>query len=218
MKSEVNPKLHGVETLLDYKGESWQRKGAFDMGKGLRIGVAIIFVLGVLLLARGQMAWAGGLPVWNSGAVGQNPAAANAVAPDAPGTVKPPPVVVPPISGAGTYSVGGVCTIEVISLAADVSVHAVLLPLNTVGKQPDEVARLLAGVCQVNYVKSGAGLTDLAPADGSVKICFSAIPTTTDKIYVYADKTWTALDTTVENGLACAFATKTGRYVLTSLP
>jgi hypothetical protein len=189
------------------------------MGKGLRIAVAVIFVLGILLLARGQMAWAGGLPLLGAGGFAQGPSASGLAAPNpAPGTVRPPPVVAPPIGGPGTYSVGGVCTLKVDFLAPDVSVHAGLLPFASVGEPPSDVQRYLAGVCQVNYVKAGEGLTDLTGADGSVTICFASVPGTTDKIYVYADHTWTALDTTVADGLACAPATKTGRYVLTSVP
>ena len=189
------------------------------MGKGLRILIAVVFLIGLLLLARGQLAWAGGLSAWNSAGVAQNPAASGMAVPNArPGTVKPPPVVAPPISGPGTYSLGGVCTVIVERLDPTVSVHAVLLPFSSVGQQPKDVARFLAGVCQVNYVKAGAGLADLTAADGSVKICFAAIPTATNKVYVYVDKTWTALDTTVEDGLACASASKSGRYVLTSVP
>ena len=189
------------------------------MGKGLRILIAVIFVLGVLLLARGQMAWAGAPAAGNSAGAALNPSVAGLAVPNPnPGTVRPPPVVAPPISVPGTYSVGGVCTVKVISMAPDVTLHTVLLPLNSVGEKPQEVERFLAGVCQVNYVKAGAGLTDLTATDGVVQICFAAIPNTTDKIYVYADNTWTALETTVADGLACASATKSGRYVLTSVP
>jgi len=189
------------------------------MGKSLRIFMALVFVVGLLLLAQGQMAWAGGLPAWDSAAVVRNPRTSSLAVPNPnPGTVKPPPVVVPPISVPGTYSLGGVCTVIVERLDPTVGVHPVLLPFSSVGPQPEDVARFLAGVCQVNYVKAGAGLADLTSADGSVKICFADIPTATNKIYVYVDKTWTALDTTVEDGLACASASKSGRYVLTSLP
>ncbi len=184
------------------------------MSKGLRLVVTVIFVLGVLLLARGQMAWAGALPAWNFGAVVQNPAAANAAAPDAPGTVKPPPVVAPPISGPGTYSVGGVCTFRVIQLATSITLHADLLPFATLGKQPDNIASYLAGVCRAMYVKVGAGVIDALGSDGEVQICFAAVPNTTGKIYVYNDKTWTGLTTTSDNGLECAPAQQTGKYVL----
>ena len=84
--------------------------------------------------------------------------------------------------------------------------------------RPNETQRYLAGVCQLTFVKQGKGVTDITPDDAVVKVCFAAVPNTTDKIYVYDDHQWFALETTVENGLACAPATKTGKYVLAQLP
>lgn len=189
------------------------------MDKNLRMFIAAALLIGILFLARNQMAWAGDLPVQNQSGPAQNQERAGLADLNAqPGTVKPPPAVVPPITSPGTYSVGGICTLQVEQLADTVSLHALLLPFSTLHNKPDEIERYLAGVCSLNYVKSGKGLTDLAPEDGAVKICFAAIPNVTNKIFVYDDHTWTALDTTVENGLACATASKTGKYVLSSQP
>lgn len=134
-----------------------------------------------------------------------------------PGTVKPPPVVVPPVTGPGTYSVGGICTFRVITLAGTISLHADVLPFSTLGTKPENIAGYVAGVCRATYVEKTAGVMDVVGAsDGQIEVCFAAIPNTTVKIYVYVDKTktWTALETTVQNGLACAPAQRTGKYVL----
>jgi len=184
------------------------------MNKGFRIIVAGLLLLGILFLARNQIAWAGNSPTANN-AVGQSqeqPALLNAN-PD-PGTVKPPPVVVPPITKPGTYPVGGVCTLYVEQLVDTDSLHAKLLPFDVLNGRPQDTSRYLAGVCDLAYHVSGKLVPELPPADGTVKICFAALPNITSKIYVYADKTWTALDTTFENGMECAIASKTGRYIL----
>ncbi len=191
------------------------------MSKALRFIVAAILLISILLLARSELASAGMLPGQKSGAaVPAQSDFALANAKGNPGTVKPPPVVVPPINAPGTYSAGGVCTVIVESIAQPMSLHVNLLPFSTVQDRPKETDRYRAGVCQLVFVKSGKGVTDVTPADAVVKICFAAIPNETDKIWVYVweTKTWTALETTVQNGLACAPATLTGRYVLAKMP
>ena len=179
------------------------------MSKSLRIIAAMAVVLAILLLARSPMAWAQN-PLSRDPRVSSQPQPADRDA----GTVKPPPVVVPPVNAPGTYSVGGVCTFIVTEMADAVSLHANLLPYATLGQRPDNISSYVAGVCQATFVKSGVGLTDLAAADGVVKVCFATVPNTTTKIYVYDNKTWTALETTVDGGLTCAPAQQTGKYVL----
>ena len=183
------------------------------MNKWFRIAIASVLLLGILILARNTVAWAG-VSLNTNNVVGQSqPAVQNAAAD--PGTVKPPPVVVPPITKPGTYPVGGVCTLFVEQLVSTDSIHAKLLPFDVLnGGRPQDTSRYLAGVCDLAYHVSGKLEPELPPGDGTVKICFAALPNITSKIYVYADKTWTALDTTLENGMECATASKTGRYVL----
>ncbi len=188
------------------------------MNKTLRIVVAAIMLLAVLILAGNQAAGAGFLTVPDVIGALQGNSSSGLGAPNAqPGTVKPPPVVVPPITGPGTYSVGGICTFRVITLADTISLHADWLPYSTLGKRPQNIASYLAGVCRAIYVQKAAGVIDLVGAsDGQIEICFAAVPNTTGTIYVYVDKTqtWTALQTTVQDGLACAPAQYTGKYVL----
>jgi hypothetical protein len=190
------------------------------MSKALRFFLAAILLIAVLLLARSELASAVNGPDQRSGAA--VPAQSDFALADAkgrPGSVKPPPVVVPPINDPGTYSAGGLCTVIVQSIAEPMSLHVNLLPFSTLHNRPQETERYLAGVCLLTYVKRGAGVTtDIVPADAVVKVCFAAIPNSTNKIYVYDDKTWYALDTTTENGLACATAMKTGKYVLVKMP
>ena len=184
------------------------------MNKSVRILIAAILFLGILILAGNQIASAGNFP-WQPSviALGQNaPAQANPN--NRPGTVKPPRVVLPPITTPGTYSVGGVCTLVVGRLATNVSMSAHLMSLNVLNSRPPDVSRYLAGVCDLTFNVSGKPVSGISPEEGNVKICFAVLPNIQSKIYFYDGKTWTALDTTVQNGLDCASVNMTGRYVL----
>ena len=187
------------------------------MNKGVRILIAAILFLGILFLAGNQIASAGNLP-WQTGIVAlrQN-ALAQANPNNRPGTVKPPRVVLPPITTPGTFSVGGVCTLVVGHLATNVTVSAHLMSLNVLNNRPKDISRYLAGVCDVTFSKSGKPVSGISSGDGSVKICFAVLPNVQSKIYFYDGKTWTALDTTVQNGLDCTNANSTGRYVLAAI-
>lgn len=186
------------------------------MSKGIRFIIAVFLVLGVLFLARNQTVFAGNWP-WQNNAVVQGQSVSAVLDPNnSLGTVKPPPVVVPPITKPGTYSVGGVCVLYVEQLADTVSLHAKLLPFDALKGSPENTSRYLAGVCDLAYHLSGKPITDLTSDEGNVKICFAALPKINGKIYVYDTKVWTALDTTLDQTtkLECAAASKTGRYVL----
>ncbi len=188
------------------------------MNKVVRITVAFILSIGILFLAKNQIASAGSWPWQNTAAVQGQSAPAELDTNNQPGTVKPPPVVVPPITKPGTYSLGGVCIIYVEQISDNVMLRAQLLPFVTLRTtRPQDTTRYLAGVCDLTYQLSGKPITDLSTTDGTVKICFAAIPNTTSKIYVYDGQTWTALDTAPldnNNTLECAIASKTGKYVL----
>lgn len=185
------------------------------MNKTVRILIAVALLATILFLGRDQIARAGAALVGpKSDTMPAQDRPASLFADRDPGSVKPPPVVAPPITGSGTYSVGGICTFRVIELASDVTLHADVLPYATLGIRPQNIASYLAGVCRAIYTKVGAGVIDLTGSDGQVEICFAAIPNATGKLYVYNDKAWTALDTTTEAGLACAPAQQTGKYVL----
>ncbi len=189
------------------------------MKKGIRLIAVVVLLLGILALASSQSAWAGNLIHPSSGASqGQIQAALQGHdrghdRDRRPGSVRPPPVIIP-VTGPGTFSVGGVCVLKVERLSDKVSLHALLQPFSVLEKHPREDSRYLAGVCTITYIKHGEGTTNLAPADGSVKICFAPIPKKDSKIYVYAGRSWIALDTKLENGLLCANASKAGKYVL----
>ena len=199
------------------------------MNKGLRIVVAFVFLIGLMLLAQSQMAWAGGLPASIFSGAAQNPSTSGlAVPPSDPGTVKPPPVVLPPIVAPGTYSVGGVCTFRIIeALHTGYSLSADLLPFASLGKNPAEILSDLAGVCRAEYTQTGVGIIDNLGTNGQVEVCFASVPNTKGVIYVYNPyqtetgpanpETYTALPTKPDCGLLCAPAQQTGKYFLASV-
>jgi len=185
------------------------------MNKTLRILIAVSLLAVVLFFGRDQMArGVAALVGSKSESMPGQGSAAGMFDDGDPGSVKPPPVFVLPITGPGDYAVGGVCTFHVFELSSDVTLHANLLPYATLGIRPQTIAGYLAGVCRAMYTKVGSGVIDLTESDGRVEVCFAAIPDTTGKLYVYNDKTWTALDTTTEGGLACGPAQQSGKYVL----
>ena len=188
------------------------------MNKYMRVIFATVVLVAMVLLASSRMAWASNSPTGNNGGLQAQGPLGMAQDDQDPGSVRPPPVVLPPIQAPGIYSVGGVCTFQVTSMADKVTLQADLLAFTSLGDKPQSIASYLAGVCRATYAKDGVGMADLAAADGTVVICFAAVPNVTGKIYVYDDTTWTALDTTLQSGLYCAPATKSAKYVLVTEP
>ena len=86
---------------------------------------------------------------------------------------------------------------------------------------PDNAGLLNLPGVHVFHYKTNKLVTDVTSTDGSWKICFAAIPNKETTIYFYSanDETagsvtsvWTPLETTIENGMACAPAYSTGVY------
>jgi hypothetical protein len=193
------------------------------MGKGLRIAVATLLLIGILALAQGQMARAGSLPGSFLSLVSWNPAASGVAAPQLdpvdPGTVKPPP--------AATTG-GGVCIFRVIQpLASGFSMSQNLMPFTSLGTKPDAISTYLAGVCRAIYTEAGTGVIDNLGSNGQVEICFASVPDTNGVIYVYnpyqtetgpaSGETYSALTTKPDGSLLCAPAQQTGKYFLANV-
>ena len=190
------------------------------MGKLVRIAVAVLFLMGILVLAQGQMASAGGQPASLLSLVSWNPAASGVAAPNLdpadPGTVKPPPA---------ETTGGGVCIFRVIQpLASGFSLSQNLMPFTSLGNKPDTITSYLAGVCRAIYTEAGTGVIDNLGSNGQVEICFASVPDTNGEIYVYnpyqtetgpaSGETYTQLTTTPDGSLLCAPAQQTGKYFL----
>jgi len=140
---------------------------------------------------------------------------------DCLGTVCAPPSEIT-ITESGTYAVGGVCLITVnyfgTGLADTVQVEfptkhytadTLTVPFNN---SNNGELFYFPGCHVIHYkdqlIQSQVNSTD--PKDGDWQICFAAIPGKTMSIYYYDDNLkkisapWTAMETTTDNGMACA--------------
>jgi len=148
------------------------------------------------------------------------------------GSVVPPPPIIT-IKNSGTYSVGGVCKFIAeyyeSNQSDDVLVTDALRfdpgPLDDYDYSgfndfPEDAGLLYMPGCQVlHYKHTELTRWEKYKEQGDWKICFAAQPGKEMTIYYYlADKTdqessWEPLETTVEDGEACAPAFFTGVYV-----
>jgi len=189
------------------------------MSKGLRIAVAALFLIGILALAQGQIAWAGTQSGSLLNLVSGKPAAVKPPPPPEPGTVHEPS---PQTSG------GGVCIFRVIEpLATGYSMSQNLMLFTSLGVKPDEISNYQAGVCRAIYNESGTGVIPDLGANGQIEVCFASVPGTNGKIFVYnpydtltgpaSPETYTELTTTPDGSLLCAPAQQTGKYFLANV-
>jgi hypothetical protein len=141
------------------------------------------------------------------------------------GTVRPPsPINTGQITQSGTYYVGGVGSVVINYQAPNLSTVIHLEDHTEISAKvpfPDSGGLLyLPGIHLFHYA-AGQLVPDVTPADGSWKICFASIPNKETTIYFYyangetaesVGSDWSPLETTIENGMACAQASHTGVY------
>jgi len=205
------------------------------MGKYIRIFIAIIVMLAIVILARNNAARAAN-PAAESGRSSQDGAELS-ISPakdkdcdkekgkdkdKCKGTVKPPPGIVIPVTGGGTYSVGGICTMTIaynVSGLSDLLYLEVPVEKSSSVPFPESNGKIHLPGCHVlHYDQSGQLMNEMGPEDGSWTICFAAQPKKTITIYYYLDNletvapTWIPLKTTIENGIACAPANYSAVY------
>ena len=139
------------------------------------------------------------------------------------GTVRPPSSDLT-ITQSGSYAVGGVCSIIVeyyISGLSDVVHVEKNIDISYNVPFPDNEGLLYLPGCHVYHYKTGKLVDEVTTREGQWIICFAAIPDRETRIFFYyADddlkpitSEWEPLETTNENGLACAPLTNyTGVY------
>lgn len=209
------------------------------MIKYFRLFIAILMILGLVVLAKSNIAWA----AKSSGqsdqsapqSIGQsdqsdkddcdknpnrekckdkkkkcNPKKENC------GSVKPPPKnLIIPVTG--EYSIGGFCTLRVEFYGEDHRLNgSIITPLPR--PLPEDVHKVELG-CLLTYYKSDERIDEMLPEAGKTTICFASSPQKDMQIYFYdyysIDPQWSPLETTVTDGIACAGANKSGVYVAT---
>jgi len=148
------------------------------------------------------------LPRPGSEQPGHNPLFPNGVG----GSVLPPPSKIT-ITGSGTYAVGGICLITAkYKIAGLFDTVEVFYPSEDTLKVPSQDVE---GVfyfpgCHVLHYRDQKIKDEMTRPEGDWRICFAAIPDKTMTIYYYEDNLtdiippWIALETTTENGMACA--------------
>ena len=197
------------------------------MGKYIRAFIAVVMLLGIVLLARNNVAWAA-TPASPDDQPSEIQAELSASLDrdndcnkdrnkdkdkckckkggDC-GSVKPPPESLK-ICEPGLYSVGGVATLDVKKLQDR-------------EKKPD---------CFYAYVEDSDGVRGLPRKDGTVlsdqivltsvgqgsiiRICFAAPPGKKVTIYFSAGGSWKSLGTQVKDGMACAQVPASGSFIL----
>jgi hypothetical protein len=194
------------------------------MGKYVRILIAIVLVLSIVILARNNVAWAGPAAEAKQSVLAQDQSSVSLGKPD-PGTVKPPPAELT-VCEDGVYSVGGVSTLEVIDLAPGYCLAAFLRNhAFALGRIPDGAGEVLAHITFLRVFFHGRLVYELPVEDGNVQICYAVPPDKQAQIYFFdfygprfgertGQPSWEPLETTVEDGIACAAAQTSGAYAL----
>lgn len=196
------------------------------MNKYIRLMIMIALVLGIVFVARNQVAWANRSPGPSLSAREEGQSAVadkkddckdkNKNKDKCKGTVKPPPKdILIPVTG--DYSVGGFCTLSITFNDPAFTMNAsIKTPLPR--ELPDKVHKVSQG-CLLTYYSSDQRIPELTSSAGSATICFAAMPKKQMVVYfydIYSDNpTWVLLETTIQNGTACAAASKSGVYVAT---
>lgn len=196
--------------------------------KFLRMTFAIVVVLGILLMARGQSVWAGGDNALGAAVPPAQGEPALLAGPPGPGSVKPPPRHFKACKE-GLYSVGGVVTIEIRNLKPGYCIEAVLWnPRFQFRRIPDDAGKVLAHMLFLRVYHRGRLTYELPTEDGSVEACYAVPPEKQAQFYFYdfygvrfkklthPPKTWEPLETRVDadNKTACAFTQVSGVYAL----
>jgi hypothetical protein len=145
------------------------------------------------------------------------------------GTVKPPPPNIN-VCAPGTYSLGGISTLVVNALSAGYCINAYLWNhAFAIGQIPGGAGRLLAEVTFVEYFYQGTFVYqyDVPGETDSIQVCY-AVPGNIKQAQIYffdhygprfgnphtGGATWIPVETTIQNGIACATAETSGAYAL----
>ena len=144
-----------------------------------------------------------------------------------PGTVRPPLPSID-VCSAGVYSLGGLSTLRVNQLAADYCLHAFLWNhAFAVGRIPDGAGSVLAPITFVEVFYQGVLVYqyDVPGETQSILVCYAVPVGRQAQIYFldfygsrFGQRTgqpsWVPLETTIQDGVACAVAQTSGAYAL----
>jgi hypothetical protein len=193
----------------------------------LRVIVILIVLVGIALLARGQVAWAGQDNTVES-AVVREQNELNLLAGPGPGSVQPPPTKFSACKN-GFYSIGGVVTLEIKDLKPKYCIEALLWNRKfQIKRIPDDAGKALADFLLLKVYYSGRLVYELPATDGTILACYAIPPKKQAQFFFYdfygkhfdkrtePPRTWDILPTAVdtEKKIACAFTQVSGVYGL----
>jgi hypothetical protein len=126
------------------------------------------------------------------------------------GTIKPPGCEGITVVESGRYPVCGVAVVEVDLKEENVEVILTIEPL------PTNAGKVLAGTLNLQCRVAGEVHNGSHDEHAEPRVCFAAPPDKEVQINFYDESTqsWVAVETTVEEGTACAPANYSGKYVL----
>jgi len=145
-----------------------------------------------------------------------------------PGTVRPPADNIY-VCAAGTYSLGGIATLQVNQLAPDYCLHAFLWNnAFAIGRIPGGAGRILSDVTflEIYYQNTFTYQYDVPGQTKSIQVCYAVPNGMQAQIYFFdhygprfghphqGQPSWEPLETTIQNGIACAVAQTSGAYAL----
>ncbi len=181
------------------------------MKKYGRFFMVLVLVLAVIGLAKNSQAWAS-----NVAEVEEVPSSGLHNAAD----FSPEPYSIT-ITESGIYNIGGICTVDItynlpFGLRDDIDIN---VPIDFSTNIPFgyEGDIYLPG-CHIVHYKNDTVMEEMSADDGSWKVCFGERPGIDLTVYYYQDEpfatspVWVELETTHEDGLACASAIYTGEY------
>jgi hypothetical protein len=194
------------------------------MGKHFRTFIAIIVMLSLAILAKSNITWAANLGAGSSPtSLGQAQQSGSLDKDkqcdkdkdkkkkdkdkdkckdkdDDGGSVKPPPGIIIPVTGGGTYSVGGICTITIeykVPGLSDVVSLEVPVEKSSSVPFPESNGKIHLPGCRVLHYQFEEVQTEMSTEEGSWTICFAARPKKTMTIYYYLDDLETVIPTWV---------------------
>ena len=189
--------------------------------KYLRVIIVIVVLMGIIVLAKNQVAWAG--PATETRQVSGFGQVQPSVSLNNPGSVQAPSSSHEACEK-DVFSVGGAITFEIKDLKPGYCVETDLWD-TTFGVIPEDTGKVLGykGVIRIYF--HGELVYELLAADGSIQACFAIPPEKQALIYFYDSygqrfekrtdtPSWETIDTTVDNNIACAFTQKSGVYAL----
>lgn len=144
--------------------------------------LTVVVVLGIVLLAKGRIAWAG--QERNAAPTGGELQSENSVSYAAePGSVKPPPPVQTFCKKNGHYSVGGEVIMEIKDLKPGYCVETELS--SSFYPVPTDLGGPLADFLFLRIYYDGNLIDTLPSGDGTITACYAIPPEKQAQIYYY---------------------------------